>query len=325
LRLRLDQVSPNPWNCNILTQDDRLKLKQQMSVSGPEKTPPIMVRQVDDAYQIIDGEQRWSVAKELGWIHIYAIPVEADELEAKALCLSYNILRGRLDWYKLRKVLNQDMKAGVDVYKVYEPVLTDEEVRKVLKLGETAPEAEKFLEEKLLEGAQLTLEHLSLISELPKNLQLGAAEQTVKHEYGAGTLKTLLEHVKPPVPVQPTEPSTQPRVLEPSSAGGLREKEKPSVKEESFEAEPGKPKPKPGREKVLKAEEAEALFTCECGRAYRVDYEARKTMWVKELEGLTVFTEELTYPSKLKVKCPGCGLPGEVDVEAGEVKWDLPG
>lgn len=319
LRLRLDQVSPNPWNCNILTQDERVKLKRQMSISGPERTPPIIVRKFGDAYQIVDGEQRWDVAKELGWIHIYAIPVDVDEQEAKALCLSYNRLRGRLDWYKLLRVLNQDMKAGVDVCKVYGPVLTDEEVRKVLKLGETSPEAERFLEEKLQEGAYLTLEHLSLISELPKNLQLAAAKQTVEHEYGAGTLKTLLEQLKPPVPPQPTEPSPQPRVPAQSSAEGLREKEKPSVEEESSGAELGK------REKVMKAEEAEALFACECGRAYRVDYKARKILWVKEVANLSVFTEETTYPTKLKVKCPGCGLPGEVDVEAGEVKWDLPG
>jgi ParB-like chromosome segregation protein Spo0J len=325
LRLRLDQVSPNPWNCNILTQDERLKLKRQMSISGPDRTPPIIVRKVNDTYQIVDGEQRWRVATDLGWKHIYSVPVEADEMAAKALCLSYNILRGRVDWYKLRRVLDQDMKGGVDIYKVYEPILTGEEIRKVLKLGDTAPEAEKYLEEKLLEGAELTLEHLSLISELPKKLQLGAAEQTVRHEYGVSTLKTLLEQLKPPVPRQPTAPSSQARKLEPSSTEGLREREKPEVEEEAFEADSEKPKPEPRQGKVLKADEAEAVFSCDCGRAYRIDYDAKRILRVKEVKGLTVFTEEPTYPAALKMKCPKCGLSGEVDVEAGEVKWGLNG
>ena len=73
----------------------------------------------------------------------------------------------------------------------------------------------------------------------------------------------------------------------------------------------------------MKAEEAEALFTCECGRVYMADWEARKILRVKERGGVTISIAEETFPTILRTKCPKCGLQGIVDVESGEVKWQL--
>lgn len=327
LKLELGKVKPNNWNCNFLTEDERLKLKHRMSLSGPEKTPPIIVRHFDDVYEIVDGEQRWRAAGELGWPCIYAMEVEAEDSEAKALCLSYNHLKGRMNWFKLCDIIDKEMKEACRA------VLNNEEIEKILSLRNVHAEARHLLEKALLEGFQLTLEHLHIISSFPPEIQRQVAENALKYQSGVGELKALKERLTTPsfgkTAVSLHAPPPQPQHAKPGkptkheSTGHKVEGQE--MEEELSGGEPLQQQPSTGQGETSKAEETEAFFTCECGRTYRVDYEARKILWVKEVEGLSVFTEETTYPASLKVKCPECGLLGEVDVEAGEVKWDLRG
>ncbi|MEM3714041.1 MAG: ParB N-terminal domain-containing protein [Candidatus Bathyarchaeia archaeon] len=62
-----------------MSEDER-RLRDSMVSSGPLMTPPIFVRKMDDHYEIIDGEQRWLVARELGWTHIPAIVRDVSEV-----------------------------------------------------------------------------------------------------------------------------------------------------------------------------------------------------------------------------------------------------
>ena len=127
LKLKLDELRPNPWNPNFLTPEERAALKQQLKRAGPEETLPLIARRRGGAYEIIDGEQRWRIAKELGWQHIYAIIVDVDDFKAKTLCISYNRWRGRFNWFKLHDVMKKDAEAGIDIYKVYGEVLSKKE------------------------------------------------------------------------------------------------------------------------------------------------------------------------------------------------------
>lgn len=165
-----------------------MQLKQRMGRDGPENTPPIIVRKtslrntanngVEAAciYQIIDGEQRWQIASELGWECIYALERDVDDVETKALCVSYNRWRGRLQWLKLYTVMEQDAEAGVDVYGAYGEALTKEEIEQVLSLGNIAPELRAALEASMKKYAELSLEHLHIISQFPVDQQKGIVE-----------------------------------------------------------------------------------------------------------------------------------------------------
>jgi hypothetical protein len=316
LKLELEKVKPNVWNCNFLTDGERRKLKRQMSISGPEKTPPIMVRLIDGAYEIVDGEQRCGVAGELGWQYINAVQVEAEDSEAKALCLSYNHLRGRINWFKLCDIMDEDVREAC------KGVLNHEEMEKVLSLRNVDASARRLLETALLQGSQLTLEHLHLISTFPKEYQRQAAEKAVKYQAGVGELKALIERLVKPFSGEPAvyPPPTQTTELEglgkPEKAEGRGEEALTMPRDAKAEA----PKPE---EKTVKAEEAEAFFTCECGRAYTADWEARKILRVKERGGVTISIAEETFPTMLRAKCPKCGLQGQVDVESGEIRWQL--
>jgi len=162
--LQLNLIRPNRWNANFLRPGEREKLRAEMAESGPERTPPIIVRQVRGGYEIIDGEQRWRIARELGWEKIKAEILEVDENEAMKLCLDYNMLRGRVDWFKLSDVMRESLEKGKNIYSIYGESLTEEEIDGILSLGEVVPEARKIAEKALRERDDVALQHLILLA-----------------------------------------------------------------------------------------------------------------------------------------------------------------
>ncbi|MGD6805883.1 MAG: ParB/RepB/Spo0J family partition protein [Candidatus Bathyarchaeia archaeon] len=177
LNLQLDQIKPNSWNCNFLGAQERAALKERMKEDGPEKTEPIVVRKVAIDYELVDGQQRWEIAGELGWKFIFAVEQVASDLQAKALCISYNRWRGRLNWFKLYDIIKSDADVGVNVYEAYRGALSVKEIESVLSLGKLFPEARRVLEESMKRHPEITLEHLHLLSLFPQNQQEGLVDK----------------------------------------------------------------------------------------------------------------------------------------------------
>jgi hypothetical protein len=168
LKLGLDQIRANTWNCNFLGAVEQKALKQRMSVDGPEKTLPIVVRKMPDGcYEIVDGEHRWVIAKELCWETINAIECEADDVQSRALCIGYNRLRGRLNWIKCYGVVKKDLDAGIDLAVAYGEVLSSTELEWVLSLGNLIPKARLVLEDSLKKYPEYSLEQLYMLSLFP--------------------------------------------------------------------------------------------------------------------------------------------------------------
>ncbi|MCS7114104.1 MAG: ParB N-terminal domain-containing protein [Nitrososphaerota archaeon] len=118
--LPVESVRPNRWNVNVLPSVEYARLKAVMRISGPERTEPIVVRKAEDgAWEIVNGEQRWKAAKELGWKAIPALEVEGKGEAAKFLCLSFNAVRGHIDLVKLSELLLADPEMAEAVRKVY--------------------------------------------------------------------------------------------------------------------------------------------------------------------------------------------------------------
>ena len=208
--LKLDQIKPNPWNCNFLSLQERASLKQRLKEDGPEKTQPIVVRKIADEYELVDGEQRWEIAGELGWVFICAIERLADDLQARALCVGYNRWRGRLNWFKLYDVIKKDLEAGVNVYEAYNGALSSKEIESVLSLDKLVPEAREVLEESVKKYPEITLEHLHLLSMFPASQQ-GSLVEKFKSPVVAQALLQALNPFLPKNQPQPTarEPAQQ--------------------------------------------------------------------------------------------------------------------
>lgn len=91
--IAIDHIKPNPWNPNVVDEKIMAKLKADIKRKG--FIPPVVVRQVgNNEYEIVDGEHRWTVCKELGYTTIPAQVVDMNDTEAKLKTVQLNYLRG---------------------------------------------------------------------------------------------------------------------------------------------------------------------------------------------------------------------------------------
>jgi len=81
--------------------------------NGAEKLDPIWVRNDGvGKYEIIDGEHRWKAAKDVGWKRLRAFIIDMVVDDAKAFNVRKNRERGRLDAYKMGKILSDESAHG---------------------------------------------------------------------------------------------------------------------------------------------------------------------------------------------------------------------
>lgn len=305
LALPIKDVRPNKWNVNVLAEKDETALKQQMRVSGPEKTEPITVRKApDDTWEIINGEQRYRIAEELGWSAIPAVEIEANNLEAKTLCLSYNAIRGNIDFAKLSKLLLEDE----EMVEASRRVLGEETTKKLMESAKKLiPEAVEELKEAAREGAEVTPEKLEIVAKAPPSHQAFMAE-AAKEETDEEYMKIVAEKFG-------------------ISVGPSKEKAETVTAEEREEEKPEKPKaPKEkGEGKAPKAAELESVVEIAKPGTYLVYYSPeKKTVGIKSIKisgGFKTYEDVFREPKMylLKLKC-GCGreLAVKVDAETGE-------
>jgi len=291
----VEKLKPNEWNAIELPAGDEAKLKAQMRVSGPEKTEAITVRRAGEVWEIVNGEKRWRMAQQLGWTHLLAVEIEASDYELKKFCLSYNLLRGTVNYVKLGKLAAKDE----EMVKVCRELLGEEKTMELIESGKRlTKQAEGMLEQAVKEGAAVTPEKMKIVAQAPPEHQPTLA--------AAAKDKTDVDYML--------------MVTERLVGSPVEEK-----KEEGEEEELPKPS-KPSETEVFgKAVEAVSEFTCTCGQGYVVLYDREKkaiqvksikeAKGVRAMEGLTAAPK--IYQIELKVDAPGTWM-GEVDAETGE-------
>ena len=95
----VDQLVPNPWNPNKMS--DEMLRKEIDSIKEFGFVDPIHCRALDEVFQIIDGEHRWIGAKAIGMEEIPCIMLDVDDTVAEQLTIVLNDLRGKPDEAKL--------------------------------------------------------------------------------------------------------------------------------------------------------------------------------------------------------------------------------
>lgn len=109
----IDKLKPNEWNPNKMDEETRESLKESIKQADYLENNPIQVRPKNNngEYEIIDGEQRWRTARELGHKKIPIEVEELDDLEARRRTVILNKDRGKIDHFQLGKIfyeLNQN-------------------------------------------------------------------------------------------------------------------------------------------------------------------------------------------------------------------------
>ena len=107
-----ERIKPNHWNPNRMNKELFAKLKEEIQRKGM-LLPLVVKRLRGNEFQVIDGEHRLKIARELGFKSIPCIVVEMDEDEAKLKTIQLNRLRGEDEpelLARLLKELNLEME-----------------------------------------------------------------------------------------------------------------------------------------------------------------------------------------------------------------------
>lgn len=123
MKVEIDKLEANEWNPCVMSTKERRELRKSIQQTDGRylQYNPVKVRELeDDRYQIVDGEKRWKVAKELDFEEIPIEILDISEEEAKALSVTLNKNRGTLNYYLLSKLLNDDYGGGVTQSKLGE-------------------------------------------------------------------------------------------------------------------------------------------------------------------------------------------------------------
>ena len=340
IELPIEKLKPNPWNVNFLTEDVRSRLQAEMKKHGAKAIKPLTVREKNGVYEIVDGEQRWRIARELGWKTIPVVIKKFRDEEVKELCLSYNVLRGHADWFKLAEIMAREAEMGVDLEAAYSPILKPQEIDVVLDLNKLDSEAKRILRREH-SRRPLSLSQLEIILKFPEKIQPRIAQALVEKELGLGGLKHLFsvystrtkekeELAESEEPIEKSvkfkaavrEEKTAPKLTRKKESKEEAAAEKVEVEKKAAE-EHGEEEETKVEKIVGAAEEKAVYYVCECGVQYRVDFEKKTVEKVRREMGIDVFQLESTLPAVVEVTCPRCGAKGKVDVGGGEVEWSL--
>lgn len=125
---------------------------------------PILVRKVDDKYQIIAGERRWQACKKIGMKKIPIRIVEADDDQAIVLALIENIQRSDLnpieEAYGYRRMMERGKMTQSEVAQAVSKGRTT--ITNALRLLELPEEAQQLLYEE-----RITAGHARAILSIP--------------------------------------------------------------------------------------------------------------------------------------------------------------
>lgn len=114
LLVRTDKIHANPWNPNKITRRTVEALGQNVGRVGFNQ--PILCRphpEKDGELEIVDGEQRWLVARARKQEYVPVVLRDFTDAEAKAQTIAMNRLRGEMEQTDVAQLL-ADLAAGTD-------------------------------------------------------------------------------------------------------------------------------------------------------------------------------------------------------------------
>ena len=111
ISIPIERLHAHPANSNVMGRVARQKLARQ--IERNRQYPPLLVREHEGSYQILDGVQREAVLRGLGYESVLCFVWDCDDVTALLLLASLNRLRGE-DVPALRGALLDELLASID-------------------------------------------------------------------------------------------------------------------------------------------------------------------------------------------------------------------
>lgn len=168
-----DIIIPEERARATFTDEQFQELKASIEKNG--FTIPILVRQLPDGkYELIDGEHRIQVVKELGWEKIPAVISELDDTRATLLNILANTARGTQNPMDVAEALRRAYEAGADIKEL---AAATGHTESWVKLYLTLTELPDVYKEALRNG-QLKVGHIQEAMRLNDPVEIDAALQS---------------------------------------------------------------------------------------------------------------------------------------------------
>ncbi len=160
--LRVDLLDANPWNPNRMTEVIRAKLRLNLKRDG--FVAPLLVRKLGERYQIVNGEHRWQIAKELGYATVPCVVLEdLDDRRARILTVNLNELGGDPVPSLLAKLLH-DLEEESPLSELAAVLPYDEaEIKDTLALLKMPEGLEQMIEEEAAKEEAIAPEVVSFV------------------------------------------------------------------------------------------------------------------------------------------------------------------
>ena len=135
----LDLLREAPWNPNEADEATLTRLAASLGRFGT--VLPLVVRPLDDAYEVIGGNQRLRLYRQQGVATVPCVEVQADDVQARMLAQALNALHGQDDLNK-KAALVRDLLAALPEAEVA-AILPDtvESLRALASLGQATPQS----------------------------------------------------------------------------------------------------------------------------------------------------------------------------------------
>ena len=175
INIKTDLIKPNGYNPNIVPEDTLAKLRAEIAQNG--LTVPITVRSSGNGYEVVDGEHRWRICRDLGFKEIPCIIQEFDDNEAKIKTLQLNYMHGYAVPVKLASLIH-DLSKEIKLEDLAKRLPYEEpQMMDALELLKLPEDFGKAIEEQAMkEEAELP----ALITFVVYKKQLEAIEQALK-------------------------------------------------------------------------------------------------------------------------------------------------
>jgi len=208
IELALDQIRRNPYQPRVHFESDKL---QELAASIRENgvLQPVIVRRVDDGYELIAGERRWRAAQLAGLARIPAIVQEVSDEKLLERALVENIQRDDLNAIEEATAY----QLLIDQFK-----LTQEEVAQRVGKSRTAVTNTLRLlrlpppvQQGLLAG-EVSMGHARALLPLPKTQQLALSRDIVKRGLSVRQVEQMVQRLlNPPAAPKPAGPDSNTR------------------------------------------------------------------------------------------------------------------
>ncbi|MDX1381487.1 MAG: ParB/RepB/Spo0J family partition protein [Xanthomonadales bacterium] len=195
-RLPLENIRPGPFQPRSVFDAEKLE-ELAASIRAQGVVQPVVVRPVDDGYELIAGERRWRAAQMAGLDTIPAIIRDVPDEVTIALALIENIQRENLNPLEeagaLRRLIDEyDMTHQEAAEAVGRSRAS---VSNLLRLLELVDEVKDMVDARLIE-----MGHARALLSLPEDLQPKAAREVVRRQLSVRDTERLVRQLTKPPP-----------------------------------------------------------------------------------------------------------------------------